>query len=83
MTLEEKIIELNKKEYSLIKDQRIMDLLMTVIVDKETSLNKIIEKTATTLKTIRKYLEEETAIRKYLTDEEFKVFKTTLEVIIN
>lgn len=83
MTLEEKIIELNKKEYSLIKDQRIMDLLMTVIVDKETSLNKIIEKTATTLKTIRKYLEEETAIRKYLTDEEFKVFKTTLEGIIN
>ena len=83
MSLEEKIIELNKKEYPLIKDQRIMDLLMGVIVEKETSLNKLIEKTATTLKTIQKYLEEETAIKKYLTDEEFKVFKTTLEGIIN
>ena len=40
MTLEEKIIELNKKEYPLVKDQRIMDLLMVVLVEKETNLNE-------------------------------------------
>ena len=82
MTLEDKIIELNKKEYPLIKDQRIMDLLMVVLVEKETDLNKIVEKTSTTVKTIQKYLEEETAIRKYLTDEDFKIFKTALEGIV-
>lgn len=82
MTLEEKIIELNKRDYPLVKDQRIMDLLMVVLVEKETSLNKIIGRTSTTLKTIQKYLDEEVAIRKYLTDSEFKIFKTTLEGII-
>jgi len=82
MTLEDKIIELNKKEYPLVKDQRIMDLLMVVLVEKETNLNKIIGRTSTTLKTIQRYLDEEVSIRKYLTDEEFKIFKTTLEGIM-
>ena len=83
MSLEEKILNLYKNENNTAKQQRIIDILKVILVDKETNPDKIVDLTSTTIKTIQKYISEKELIIQFLTEEEYNIFKDTFENIIN
>ena len=82
MSLENKIIELTKKEYEFVKDQKIVNLLKIILVDNEIDINKIENYVPITRKTIEKYMEEKTCILEYITEEEFLIFKNKIDNIL-
>jgi len=83
MSLEEKILNLYKKEYQTVKQQRIVDILKVVLVDKETNINKIVELTSTTAITIEKYAYDKNLITQFITEEEYEIFKQHVDNILN
>lgn len=83
MNLENKILELYKKEYRTVKEQRIMDMLKVILVDKVNDIDTVVELTATTISTMQKYILEKAIILKFLTEPEFEIFKTRFENLVN
>ena len=75
MSLELKILNLlNKKEYGTQKQQRILDILKVVLVDKETDIDKIVNLTSTTPQTIEKYAYDKELMSQFLTEAEYIIF---------
>lgn len=83
MNLEEKVLNLYKKEYKTTKQQRVVDILKIILVDKETDPDKIVNLTATTLVTIGKYAYDKELITQFLTEEEYEIFKQKIDVVLN
>ena len=83
MKLEEKILNLYKNEYKTSKQQRIIDILKVILVDKETNPDKIVDQTATTLITIKKYVYDKELMSQYLTEDEYEIFKQKVDYILN
>ena len=83
MDLEKKIMNLYQQEYKTVKQQRVLDILKVIFVDKETEPDKIVNLTSTTLITIEKYSKDKELMTQFLTEVEYEMFKQRVESIIS